>query len=277
MNEFRKKQKRLYRLMKISSIFGAVFLFVYIGIQPYVAQCSQLAATISSYACDIIVIAVLCLLFFYYSKYGKADGFLTSVENEINDAGYYISAREESSIEAYSSVILDDLSECGYSINKNIEIYDFEFYLKAYKGNEHFYIANVNNLDKNDVLAYLESVINDITINSLKRKGNVVLCFVTDNAKEDAISLSKMITPLGKKEKIKIALAICETATGRVYFLGNVQTKCQQMIANFVMNCDIPIKDQYIGKEKLQFQFDIEEKMKNFNITDFKNGNFYVH
>ena len=124
---------------------------------------------------------------------------------------------------------------------------------------------------------YLESVINDITINSLKRKGNVVLCFVTDNAKEDAISLSKMITPLGKKEKIKIALSICETATGRVYFLGNVQTKCQQMIANFVMNCDVPIKDQYIGKEKLQFQFDIEEKMKNFNITDFKNGNFYVH
>lgn len=263
--------------MKISSIFGAVFLFVYIGIQPYVAECSQLVATICSYACDIIVIAVLCLLFFYYSKYGKADGFLTSVENEINDAGYYISAREENSIEAYSSVILDDLSECGYSINKNIEIYDFEFYLKTNKGNEHFYIANVNNLDKNDVLAYLESVINDITINSLKRKGNVVLCIVTDNAKEDAISLSKMITPLGKKEKIKIAIAICETATGRVYFLGNVQTKCQQMIANFVMNCDVPIKDQYIGKEKLQFQFDIKEKMKNFNITDFKNGNFYVH
>ena len=173
MNEFRKRQKRLYRLMKISSIFGAVFLFVYIGIQPYVAQYSQLAATICSYACDIIVIAVLFILFFYYSKYGKADSFLTSVENEINDAGYYLTSREEKSIDDYSAAIMDDLEKCGYSTNKNIEIYDFDFYVKANKNNEHFYIANVNNLDKNDVLAYLESVINDITISSLKRKGNV--------------------------------------------------------------------------------------------------------
>ncbi|MDE6019383.1 MAG: hypothetical protein K2H01_00075, partial [Ruminococcus sp.] len=65
-------------------------------------------------------------------------------------------------------------------------------------------------------------------------------------------------------------------STGNVYFLGNVQTKCQQMIANFVMNCDLPIKEQYIHKDKLQFQYDLAEKMKDFNLKDFKNDNFFI-
>ncbi len=120
-------------------------------------------------------------------------------------------------------------------------------------------------------------MITDITVNSLKRKGNAVLCLTTDKAEEDAISLSKMITPLGKKEQLKIALAICEPGTGKVYFLGNVQTKCQQMIANFVMNCDVPIKDKYICRDKLQFQLDLAERMKNLTLKDIKSDYFSVH
>lgn len=85
------------------------------------------------------------------------------------------------------------------------------------------------------------------------------------------------MTFLGKKEQLKIALAVCEMSTGRVYFLGNVKTKCQQMIANFAMNCDVPINDKYIGKERLSFQDELEEKMKSFNIKDFRAGKFSAH
>ncbi|MDE6155531.1 MAG: hypothetical protein K2F67_03740, partial [Eubacterium sp.] len=77
--------------------------------------------------------------------------------------------------------------------------------------------------------------------------------------------------------KINIALAICELSSRRVYFLGTEKTKCQQLISNYVMNCDLPIKEQYIGKERLPFQNELEEKMKSFNIKDFKNGNFTAH
>lgn len=277
MREFRKKQKRLYAILKASVIIGAVFLFVYIGVQPYIAQLSDLAAVICNYICDILVIGVLVLVFLYYSKYGKCDSFLSSVENEISDAGYYLTSRSEREPSEYINTMYDDLQSCKYSMSKNIEINEFDFQFKALKKKEFFYAVSINNVDRNDVLAYLDSVIYDITVKNIFRKGNAVLCIVTDNAQEDAIALSKMITPLGKKEQLKIAIAICELSTGRVYFLGNVKTKCQQMIANFVMNCELPIKEEYIGKERLPFQDELEERMKSFNIKDFKAGNFTVH
>ena len=49
------------------------------------------------------------------------------------------------------------------------------------------------------------------------------------------------------------------------------------MTANYVMNCDVPIKDEYIGKERLPFQDELEERMKSFTIAEFRNGTFYTH
>lgn len=277
MREFRRKQKRLFNLMKAVVIFCAVFIFIYIGAKPYIADISNTAALVCSYICDALVIAALVILFLYYSKYGKSDSFLTSVENELSDTGYYLTSRSEKEQNAYADAVYEDLKQNGYSLNKNIEINEFEFDFKAEKRKEFFYCACIDNLDKNDILAYLDSVIYDITVKNIKRKGDAVICFITDKAQEDAIALSKMVTPLGKKEQLKIALAICELSSGRVYFLGNVNTKGQQMTVNFVMNCDLPIKEQYIGNERLKFQDELEEKMKSFNIKDFKTGNFYAH
>lgn len=277
MNEIRKKQKRLYKLMKTLVIFGALFLIVYIGISPMVAEVNNTVSVVLYYFCNILVVAVLVVLFLYYSKYGKVESFLNNAENEINDAGYYLSARSENTVENYCSVIFDDLQKCGFYMDRSLEINDFDFYARGMKRKEFFYIADVSNLDRNDILAYLDSVIYDLTANNIKRSGDGVLCFVTDEADESAIALSKMITPLGKKEKLKIAIAIVEISTGRVYFLGNAKTKCQQLIANFVMNCDVPIKKEYISVEKLPFQLEIEEKMKSFNLKDYRNGDFYIH
>ena len=277
MNEIRVKQKRLYKLMKTLTVFGAIFLVIYIGVSPMIAEINQTLSTVLYYVCNVLVVAVLVVLFVYYSKYGKVASFLNNAENEINDAGYYLTSREEKNVDSYCKVVMDDLQKCGFYIDKSLEISDLDFYGRAMKRKEFFYVADVINADRNDVLAYLESVIYDLTMNNVKRKGDGVLCIVTDKAADDAVALSKMITPLGKKEKLKIAIAIAETDTGRVYFLGNDKTKAQQLIANFVMNCDLPIKDKYIGKEKLPFQEEIKDKMKDFNLKDFRNGNFYIH
>lgn len=277
MREFRKKQKRLFSILKTLVIFSAVFIIVFIGAKPYIANVSEIAASVCSYACDIMAVAVIVILFLYSSKYGKSDSFLKSVENELSDTGYYLTSRTEKNIKAYADAMFNDLKNCGYSTNSNIEINEFDFDFKAEKRKEFFYCASIENVDRNDILAYIDTVIFDITVKSLKRKGDAVICFITDKANDDAIALSKMITPLGKKEQIKIAVAICELSSGRVYFLGNENTKCQQLIANFVMNCELPIKEQYIGKERLPFQNELEEKMKSFNINDFKNGNFTAH
>lgn len=277
MNEIRKKQKKLYKIMKALVIFGAAFIFIFIGLQPTIKAYNPLLATVLMYVCDALVVAVLVFLFSYYSKYGKCDSIMTSIENEINDNGYYLTSRIERENNSYIEAVYQDLKNCGYSMNKDVEIADFEFSFKAMKKKEYFYCADVEGIDKNDVLAYLDTVITDVTVNSLKRKGNGVLCLITDKAEDDAISLSKMITPLGKKEQLKIAIAICELSTGRVYFLGNTETKCQQMIANFVMNCDVPIKEQYICRDKLPFQLDLAEKVKELTLKDIKSDYFSVH
>ena len=277
MREFRKKQKRFYNLLKSVVIIGAVFMFTYIGIQPYVVKLSSLAAVICNYICDFLVIGIMVIVFLYYTKYGKCDSFLTSVENEISDAGYYLSSRTEDEQSSYISSMYNDLRECGYLMGKNIEINEFLFDFRALKKKEFFYACAVDSVDKNDVLAYLDAVIYDLTVQNIFRRGSAVLCFVTDTAQESAVSLSKMVTALGKKEQLKVAISICELSTGRVYFLGNVKTKCQQMITNFVMNCELPIKEEYIGREKLPFQGELEEKMKAFNLKDFRAGNFTAH
>lgn len=277
MKEIRKKQKRLYKIMKVLIIFSVIFILAYIGAEPYAAAYSNMLAVILNYVCDFLVIANMILIFTYYSKYGKSDAFLTSIEYEINDNGYYFTSREESEQDSYLNAVYEDLKNSKFTMSKNVTVNDFTFDFRAYKKKEFFYGVSVDSIDKNDVLAYLDEIIDDITIKNLKRKGNAVLFFVTDKAEDSAIELSKMITPLGKKDNIKIAIAIVEPESKKIYFRGNEESICRRLIANYVMNCDVPIKDKFIHKEKMQFQYDLEEKMESFTIKDFKDGNFYAH
>lgn len=277
MRELRKKQARLYKIMKGFLIAAAVVIVVYIGAEPYVAKASQTAAIVMNYVCDALVLGAMFVIFAYYNKYGKSDAFLTRVEHEIDDAGYYLTAREEKTTEQYVDAMFNDLKSCGFALDKNIEIDDFEFDIRAYKKKEFFYAVQVEALNRDDVLAYSDVAVNDLTVQKLKRKGDCVICFVTDKADDSAIAISKVITPFGRKEQLKVSYVIAEVQTGRVYFLGNMATKLQQMTANYVMNCDVPIKDEYIGKERLPFQDELEERMKSFTIAEFRNGTFYTH
>ena len=277
MREFRKKQKKLYKLMKAVIIFSVVFIFIFIGAQPYVEKLSSIADMVCRYLCDILIIANLCLLFSYYNKYSKSDKFLDAVEYELSDCGSYVTSREEKEETAFLKSMMQDFSKSGYAVNSDIEIDEFDFAFTASGKKDFFYAAEIESLSRSDILAYIDVVIHDITIHNLKRKGNAVICFVTDKAEDEAIAVSKMITPLGKKEQIKIALAIAEPKTGKCYFLGNAKTKCQQIIANYVLKCNIPIPKENVGDNRLPFQDELEKHMESFDIKSFKNGTFYAH
>lgn len=278
MKEFRLKQKKLKKIMNIFCIITAVFMFVYIGVEPFLPDIIGSVGTLCvGYAADVLVVVSVALLFVYFSKYSKSDSFLEYIEYELSDCGCYFTSRQETSQKDYLTAVLDDLKSNGFNIETNVEIDGFTFDARAIKGKELFYIVCDDEIDKNDVIAYQQSAIYDITAVNVKRKANAVMLYICDNADDGAVSLSKAITPLGKKEQIKIANSIVELSSKRCYFLGNKPTKCQQMIANYVMNCALPIKDKFKLNEKLPFQYELEEHMKDFNIKDFNNGTFFAH
>lgn len=277
MRELRKKQKKLYKFMKALIVAGMITIFVYIGAEPIIAKASNIAAIICNYICDFLVVANMVVIFVYYSKYGKSDSFLNTIEHEISDCGFYYMKNAERTAERYIDNELELLRNNGFAVESNKEIDDFDFALVAVKRKEFFYFADIEDLSKEDVTAYLDTVITDITVHKLKRSGNAVLCFVTDKAQEGAVALSKMITPLGKKEQLKVSVAIAELSSSRCYFLGNMQTKCQQMIASYIMKSSVPIPDELKSDERLPFQDEVEEKMKKFTVKEFTNGTFYVH
>lgn len=253
-------------------------MFVYIGVEPFLPDIIGSVGTLCvGYAADVLVVVSVVLLFVYFSKYSKSDSFLENIEYELSDCGCYFTSRQETSQKDYLTAVLDDLKSNGFNIETNVEIDGFTFDVRAIKGKEIFYIVCDDEIDKNDVIAYQQSAIYDITAVNVKRRANAVMLYICDNADDGAVSLSKAITPLGKKQQIKIANSIVELSSKRCYFLGNKPTKCQQMIANYVMNCALPIKDKFKLNEKLQFQYELEEHMKDFNIKDFNNGTFFAH
>ena len=267
MREFRKKQKRFKIVTNLLVILTAVYILLYIGIQPYLSDSFALWANIGA---NLMVIISLAMLFLYISKYSKAEKYIESVEFILSDAGCYLTSREENTAVEYCKAVTSDLKDNGSKLSYGVNCSDFVFEARGMKHKEFFYIASFESVNSNDIIAYTDSAIYDITAGNLKRKGNGVVLFLCEKAEESAIALSKDITETGRKGQIKIACAICELSTSKVYFLGNRVTKCQQMIANYVMNCELPIKDKYKVEEKLPFQLQLEEEMKDFDINSFK-------
>lgn len=66
----------------------------------------------------------------------------------------------------------------------------------------------MDSLSRDDVLAYLDVVVNDLTVRNLKRSGNCIICFVTDEAEDGAVALSKMVCTFGKKSSLKLLLPL---------------------------------------------------------------------
>ncbi len=277
MKEIRRKQKKLFTAMKIIVAVTLVYIVVYIGAQPYIAAQGSTAAMICSYLSDGLIVASLIVALVYYSKYGKTNAFLNRIEHEIKDCGYYKTDRQPSAPEEYLNSLFDKLKGNGYAVESNVEYDGLEFSYTAFKRKEFFYVCGVDDLSKDDVLAYLDCAVNDLTVRRLKRAGNCLLVFVTDKAQGGAVALSKMVCTFGKKEQLKIALAIVEPENERCYFLGNMQTKTQQMAAEYLMNCSVPIPEKLKHNEILPFQKELEKHMEDFTVKSYLDGSFYAH
>ena len=112
MNKIRLKQRKLFKLLKGLVVTVAALLFVFIGVQPYVAEFNPTLAITVRYVLELLVVVILIVLFWYYSRYGKADSFLTEIEDEINDYGYYLTSRPEKDSESYINSMVDNLKQC---------------------------------------------------------------------------------------------------------------------------------------------------------------------
>lgn len=277
MKEIRKKQKKLYTAMKIIVSVTLVYIVVYIGIQPYAAEWGRTLSIVLSYLSDVLIVVSLAIALIYYSRYGKTNAFLTRIEHEIKDCGYYKINGTVSNQEDYLNSLFDKLKNDGFAIESNVEYDGLEFSYVAVKRKEFFYVCDIDDLSKDDVLAYLDSTVNDLTVRRLKRAGNCLIVFITDKAQDEAVALSKMICTFGKKEQLKIAIAIAEPETLKCYFLGNMQTKTQAMTAEYLMNTHAPIPDELKHKEVLEFQKELEKHMEEFTIKSYLDGTFYAH
>lgn len=263
--------------MKIIVAVTLVYIVVYIGIQPYTAEWGSTVSVILSYLSDGLIVVSLAVALIYYSRYGKTNAFLTRIEHEIKDCGYYMINADASNQEACLNSLFDKLKNDGYAIESNVDYDGLEFTYVAVKRKEFFYVCDIDDLSKDDVLAYLDCTVNDLTVRRLKRAGNCVIVFITDKAQDGAVSLSKMICTFGKKDQLKIAIAIAEPESRKCYFLGNMQTKTQAMTAEYIMNTRVPIPDELKHKEVLEFQKELEKHMEEFTIKSYLDGTFYAH
>ncbi len=273
----RVKQKRLYALMKFFVVFGALFIVFYIGAKPTVDDFNPSVSVACSYACDALVVINLVLIFAYYTKYGKCDVVIGNISDETEDCGYYFINSEVMPQEEYISCINNKLCENMFSVKKDFELDELDFSFYADKRKEFVYCSRIDKLSRGDIIAYLDTVINDITYHTLKRQGNGVLLFVTDDAEEGAVSLSKLIVNLGRKNQIRLAIAIAQPQNGKLFFLGNQQTKRQQMIVNYAMLSALPIEDRLKAVDKLDFQAALSEKLNTATVSDLTADIINIH
>lgn len=277
MSEFRQKQRRFKRLRNISAVILAIIIFIYIGVEPMLLKAFG-SVGIFQLILFALVIFVLVIVFIYESKYEKAGKYLDGIDLQISDAGYYLTSRKENEADSYYNAVLKNIIEAGYKICENYEADSFLFDCCALKSQEYIYAVKLNTVDKNDVIAYLDAARNDITGVKLKRKGETVVVFFCDESEESAVELSKNTVTVvtSRYNSLSFSPVIVEVKTGRVYFLGNKISRTQKIVANYIMNCDLPFKEEYISKEKLAFQNKLENEIKEFNVSDFKSGKYNV-
>ena len=109
MSKFRKKQKRIKHITHSVSIVTALYMLFFIGAETYIRNTFG-SSVIFNYIAQVLIVVSLILLLVYYSTYGKCERYLEKKENEIADAGYYLTARTETTSEQYFRAVCDDLS-----------------------------------------------------------------------------------------------------------------------------------------------------------------------
>ncbi|MBQ9229417.1 MAG: hypothetical protein IJ168_11395 [Eubacterium sp.] len=266
------KLRRLKRLRNILIFLAVAAILLYITFEPAL-NAAVGNSNIFYTGLFLLVLAVLTVVFVYESKYAGAEKFIVDAEGKINDAGYYLTAREEKAVDAYAQAVQQDLADNGYKIKHNLLCDGLQFDFVGIKGGEFFYAVLTEQTDKNDVIAYTNAATTDLTNALLKRRGEAVVLLLCDTVTQEAVQLSKSVTELqtGRHQRLTVYPVIVSVSDGKVYFLGNRIGRAQKMTVNYVMNCELPLKSAYIGTEKLSCQQELAERLENFELKDYKN------
>ncbi|MBR6392758.1 MAG: hypothetical protein IKS12_05670 [Eubacterium sp.] len=274
MTDFLKKQRAFRRLRNISIIVSAVMIFMYIGAEPYIEKGFGNTAPFQL-ALFVLVIISMALLFIYESRFAKAAEFIQDIGYEISDSGYYLTTREEKDAAEFTKAAVNDLKADGYRCESAISVNGLEFAAVAVKGNEFIYFVSVDTADKNDIIAYTDSALYDLMQNKLKSKGNCAVVFLCSNADDSAVRLSKSVSrTFSGKKVLKVGYAVAELPTGKIYFRGNEPSVIQKLVARYVLKCDLPIESRLASGDKLPYQSELKNKLKSFDINEFKNGKY---
>ena len=120
--------------MNIVVIITAILLLVLIGTEnALIENAGKSVALALHYTSELLVIASLGIVLYYYSKYGKTDTFLTNVEFELSDVGYYKTKRSENTVDDYYKAVREDLIGGAFSISENLELTEMDFALRGTK------------------------------------------------------------------------------------------------------------------------------------------------
>ena len=275
MNDFKKQLKRFRKFRNIAIVSIAVLIFLYIGAEPYLNKSFGNIGVFQS-VMFILVLSALIIEFYYESKYSKAAKYISDIDLQISDAGYYITSREENGIDEFYNSLKADIENSGYKLTENSDADGLTFDFYAGKGTEYIYAVKLDNTERSDVIAYLDAAKNDLLSNKLKRKGECVVLFITDKAEDSAIALSKAFSRVivSRYNVITISPAIIEPESKKVYYLGNRISPTQKIVTELVLKSEFPLDNKFIHFEKLSFQKELEKEVEDFNIQDFKSRKY---
>ncbi len=273
MKKFSRKLQLLKLLRNGLLCVAAMMIVAYITFEASINNKLQNPMTYQIVLFVVLLITIGYVLFYEW-RYGDAERYLKDAQCQISDAGYYFTARKQESPGGYVNAVKDDLIASGYRINEKVICGDLDFEFIGTKPFEFFYAATFDKADRKDIAAYTLAAGNDLANERMKRKGECVVLFVCRHADKGAIALSKQFTRLqfSRSKTITVYPMIVDLSTRQVYFLGNKICRAQKMAVNYVLNCDLPLKPEYIGKEKLPFQQELADKLASFDFKAFKNA-----
>lgn len=222
----------------------------------------------------VMVVTVLFVLFYEW-RYGDADRYLKDAHCQVSDAGYYLTARKQESPAGYVNAVKEDLAESGYRVSEQIRCGDVTFSYYCQKAYEYFYAATFDDVSGRVVEEYMNAALCDLTDTHFKRKGEGVVLFVGYHLDGSAIDISKDFErrQFGRRKTMTVYPVLVELSSRRVYFLGNKVCRAQKMAVNYVLNCELPLKPEYIGQEKLACQNALSKSLASFDIKRFRNDN----
>lgn len=218
-----------------------------------------------------VLILLTLVATFFFSRYKKADKYVESISNEINDSGSFQMNRSEEQADDLIVTVYNDFQEDLFAVHSNVSIEGLTFDFKAAKGKNIVYAVKIKRLTMERYCEYMDAVNQTTSFSNVRARQTVVCCFVCNEVAQDVIAVSKMTTTISKTVVYPM---IVNAAEKTAYFLSINGGRTAFAVKNILGYSDGIIPESAKSKEKFPFQKELERKMLYFNLKDFKNGRF---